>query len=391
MKIEQLKELNDSTTKKQLQQLVKEDKCNIDEFIRIQKFFEDVQIPFKKEYRNGYIDLMYKLSINGYVHTVNLIMDKLENEINGETFENIHSIVERIASDFDKGITYTNEFIDNLIDCTIANGQRYLSLFDLYKEAYLKEENLTKKIIKILSNKKFVTKRIGSARDFISILKSVDDLEEQATKDILSGYVDYLVQLITSEELLDKRLPEEHEYITQFFYIHALNTRQIFNLLKLSTSSKVIENRGFSEQLYLLDLYKGFINSYKEIPTTLNRLFVDDKIYLQLSFSFQIYLIKIVDRMEESNQFIELLDKLLIREAGNLEFEIKELIKEYTNYATTVEQIINESCDGESAIHVIASEAERENIKEFDSNTRLVLVPYKNIRERVDQIKKTLN
>ena len=50
----------------------------------------------------------------------------------------------------------------------------------------------------------------------------------------------------------------------------------------------------------------------------------------------------------------------------------KRLINKYTNYASTVEVIINDSCDVSSATNIIVKEAQSQNIEDVKINTELV-------------------
>lgn len=389
MKIDQLKELNDSITKKQLRQLVNENENNINEFIRLQKYFKEGKINITKKYHNRFTEFMYKISTNGYAHTVNLVIDKLQNK-DCDTLDNISPIIARIAADIDKGIVYANEFIDNLIDCTIENKESYLSLFDIYNEA-LGEEILKEKIIEILSNKKFVTNRMGRVRSFIRILTTAVAFDIEAiAKGTLSNNIALLIKVILSDELLDTRSIEEHEYIARFFKVY-VKKQHSHDMFELSTSSQIVSNRNFDEQLYLLNLYNELVISNEDAHKILKSLFLNKKIYTKLSFNFQMYLIEIVRKIHESNEFIDALDTLLNSKNLELEFEVKELIKKYTDCAKSVEEIINDSFDCAEAIKTIASEAQRENITEFNSDTKLVLVPYHHVSAYVDNLKKYLN
>lgn len=397
MKIEQLEELKDLTTKGQLQRLVREDENNIDEFIHIQKFFEEeinsskeiARIPLTKQSSNNFIELMYKLSTNGYPYTVNSIISKLRDhnqEIlknqGGESLEqsqgilnNIYQIVKKIADDIEKGITYDNKFIDNLISCTIEDGKSYLSLFDLYNNAE-NEPMVTDMIRSLISDKKFTIKRRGNIYDLIIKLKKIVHQENQTQSNNIPNYIEDLFTIIKSNELLEERTSKEHLYIASFF-LYAFNENYSNQLSYLSTSSKVIKNRSFDEQLYLLSLYHDLIKENESDIEALNCLFFNDQIYTKLSFDFQIYLIDIVNNMQESTFAFELQNHLAITNifGGDIEYKLKQLIKDYTDYAESIEDIIKKSDDGAEAIKVISSEAKKENITEFDANTKLVLVP----------------
>lgn len=84
MKIEQLNQLNENITAEQLQTLIDESDININEYLRIQKFFDELKIVVSKDIQNKYVEYLYKLSTNQYIHTVNMVMEKLSEFITSD-------------------------------------------------------------------------------------------------------------------------------------------------------------------------------------------------------------------------------------------------------------------------------------------------------------------
>lgn len=390
MKIDQMSQLNNNISQEQLNVLINASESDVDEYLRIQKFFNGLKlkIDVSKEMQTKFMENLYKLSTNQYIHTVNEIMDSLSEYTVEEDYRVLYTIAERIANDIDKGIIYTNKFIDNIIRSSIVEENSVLELFDIYNEAK-KDENLKDKIFELISNDEFITNRPENINAFVKKLKYIFALENKNTNRPTFKYTDILFQIITSNDLLWSRTAEEHLNLINFF-IYSFNEETSYKMLELFTGLAIAHNRTYDEQLYILDLYNNLVLHNENTSSLYARLFTDKALYMDFPFDLQIYLIEIFDKITEP-AFFEELETIINLDEDDIVVSIKEIIKKYTDYALTVKQIINTSSNGEQAVNLITSEARDENIEEINSETKLVLVPHHDISGSVNNLLQSIS
>lgn len=377
MKIEQLKKLSETITRQQLRELVSESNDDIDEYLRIQEFFNRPIYAQLNISTQNIIGVMFRLYVSGYPETVEFIMNKLRIGVTCDKsfYDRVFNLMYRLIGDLNKGIVYDKDFLEVLITCIVDKGfDQFSKILDAYTDAS-KEGILEPYIIRMVSNKNFILNRYDDIPAFIAQLHRMVSLDESDPN--LHSNIKMIQNMILSDDLLTKRTRKEHENLIDFFALcfDANKSEQNNKLFNLITSGFVVSNTEYDEQLYLLNEFKDQVLLKDKHKKTLERLFLDPKVYNHLTFDFQVYLINILDHIKENMFFIKI-NKLLDQENERLALEIKELIKTYTIYARTVSEIINSSTDAKSAIDIIATEAKLENITELDDKTKLVLIPH---------------
>ncbi len=382
MKIDQLKELGETTTKEQLYDIINLPEEQINVFLEAQKSIQTIDTELTLEERNQFTEVFYKLKSHGYVNIDTRVMKIIKNE-NAYTLKRVYKILNLLEQCFDNTCPdyFDNDFIDNLIRCTIESKKDLSYLFKVYDSA-LDTEDMEDVVINLLSNKEFVLKYQNRLRVIMNhFLPILAKKEREADKNTTYPNVANFVSLLTSEELMESRTSEEIMMLIKF-YICTYNYQNSECIARLMLSNGMINNRSNDEELYLLNHYNEYVLNSDNPNDTLKRVIEDEKMLTKVSFNFQVYLINILEEMlksqEDDNELFSSLNKVLdqeVKEELDYELEIKKVLKDYSDYGITVKEIIDASDDFHESLRTIIEEAEREGINDVKGYTKLIITP----------------
>lgn len=381
MKIDQLKELSEDISKEQLYDIIDLPEAQINAFLEKRKNIRKFDTELTLEEQNQFNDVFNKLKSHGYADIDTRVMELIKNQ-DAYTLIRVYKILQLLEQYFDdtNPTYFNNDFIDNLICCTIESKNDFSYLFKVYASA-VDIEDMESVVINLLSNKDFVLKYQNRLLVIMNyFLPILVRKEREACENTTYPNVANFVSILTREELMESRTNEEIMMLMKF-YLCTYNYQNSGNIARLMLSKGMINNRSNDEELYLLNHYNEYLLNRENENDMLGRVIEDEKILTKVSFNFQTYLIKVFEEIpksqENNNGLTSALNKLLDQEEENLDYEleIKKILKDYSDYGQTVKEIIDASDDFRKSLKEIIKEAQREGLDDVNGYSKLIIAP----------------